>query len=121
MKSPVWALAGLHACGVFGAIVESIQPIASSQSNTIARSAPVWPVEPDIPDSGANIVKKRYGPFHVPANSDLNPPLWSIAKPCESCWITAMQGGLEFEDGRIANVDSGAWLHRKFDYKRSNR
>lgn len=32
-------------------------------------------------------------------------------KPCEDCYITAMQLGLEYENGKVANADTGAWCH----------
>jgi hypothetical protein len=34
-----------------------------------------------------------------------------MKKPCSNCFITAAQPGLEFEDGREANIDSNIWLH----------
>jgi hypothetical protein len=69
-----------------------------------------WPVDDDLPEGG-NVVKLRYGPYMVRANSEANPIILNLKKPCESCWVTAMQGGLEYADGKIANADTGAWLH----------
>jgi hypothetical protein len=33
----------------------------------------------------------------------------SMETPCTDCYITAMQLGLEYPDGKSANVDTGAW------------
>lgn len=42
----------------------------------------------------------------------VNPFLMSLKKPCTTeCWVTALQGGLEYADGKVANADTGAWLH----------
>ena len=30
--------------------------------------------------------------------------------PCNHCYVTALQAGVEFEDGSPANVDKGAML-----------
>ena len=36
---------------------------------------------------------------------------FNVPKPCEDCYIVAMQGDLQFEDGTSANIADGAWLH----------
>jgi hypothetical protein len=41
---------------------------------------------------------------------------YEIAKPCEYCYIVAMQGDLQFEDGRSAMIEDGAWLHHMVLY-----
>jgi hypothetical protein len=48
----------------------------------------------------------------VPANGMLD-GLWAfnLEKPCEDCYITAMQADLQYADGRSANIEDGAWLH----------
>jgi len=69
-----------------------------------------YPVDNDLQEGGS-VVKVRYGPYNVSAKSEIDPYLLTMKKPCETCWVTAMQGGLEYADGRIANADSGAWLH----------
>jgi hypothetical protein len=33
----------------------------------------------------------------------------TMETPCTDCFITAMQLGLEYPDGKSANVDTGAW------------
>jgi len=40
----------------------------------------------------------------------------NLEKPCPSCYITAMQGDLQFEDGRSAMVADGVWLHHAVLY-----
>jgi len=70
--------------------------------------------EPSHPE--AKLVKKRYGPYKTRANSMYNGmPFFGqdsdLEKPCEDCYITAFQGGMEYEDGSNANVDTGIYLH----------
>jgi hypothetical protein len=40
-----------------------------------------------------------------------NYPDLNIPKPCNECTIVEQWAGLEFADGRNANIDSGMWLH----------
>lgn len=103
---------------IFGAIqlcTAVALPLESSElvsrPSTKTASFP-YPVEDDLSDSGPNIIKIRYGPYNVRANSMANPFLFSLKKPCTTeCWVTALQGGLEYANGKVANADSGAWLH----------
>jgi hypothetical protein len=69
-----------------------------------------WPIDKDL-EEGPNVVKIRYGPHTLKANSEEELFLTKMKKPCDDCWITAFQGGLEYANGTIANADSGAWLH----------
>jgi hypothetical protein len=69
-----------------------------------------WPIDRDL-EEGPNVVKVRYGPHTVKANSEVELFLTKMKKPCDDCWITAFQGGLEYQDGTVANADTGAWLH----------
>jgi hypothetical protein len=67
-------------------------------------------------DPAAKLVKLRYGPFTVPPNSMFAPlPEMAggpkIQKPCEECYLGAFQGGLEYEDGTDANVNTGMYMH----------
>jgi len=39
-----------------------------------------------------------------------------VAKACDECYIVAMQGDLQAEDGRTLNIDSGVWLHHMVMY-----
>jgi hypothetical protein len=64
-------------------------------------------ISPTTP--GAKIVKRRHGPYSLrPGMFD-----WFAAEklPCEKCFVTAMQGGLESENGTALNIQDGAWLH----------
>jgi hypothetical protein len=67
-------------------------------------------------DPAGKLVKVRYGPFTVPPNS-MFAPLPELAggpvihKPCDECYLGAFQGGLEYEDGTEANVNTGMYLH----------
>jgi hypothetical protein len=61
---------------------------------------------------GAQTKKIRYGPFSIGAmSSRRNQPIADLEKPCKSCYITAIQAGLEYMDGTTANIDTGAQLH----------
>lgn len=63
---------------------------------------------------GSQTVKLRYGPYTVPSmmkknglgegGSLWNYPDTSITKPCEKCVIIGMTAGLEYTDGRSANI-----------------
>jgi hypothetical protein len=54
----------------------------------------------------------RYGPYKVPSKS-MVAGTWqyNMEKPCEECFITAMEADLQYEDGKSAHIDDGAWLH----------
>jgi hypothetical protein len=68
---------------------------------------------------GVKRVKLRHGPYKVPnmmTKSVMGEggALWNcgddkIEKPCEECFITRMQAGLEYSDGTNANIDTGMW------------
>jgi hypothetical protein len=77
--------------------------------------------------------KIRYGPFTVPnvnapGKSSLswalpflgvtlekgmiwNEPKKDQTKPCDDCFITSIEAGLEYTDGSNANIHNGLWLH----------
>lgn len=78
----------------------------------------------DVP--GAKAVKMRYGPYKVKGvksmgkanpNGDMhgmleNWPDQDFPRPCEAdCTIIGMRAGLEYADGKDANVDTGIMLH----------
>jgi hypothetical protein len=71
-------------------------------------------LEPDLVPGkpgkdGATVTKGRAGPFHVRSGRSQEYPILPFPPPCVDCWITAMQLGLEYADGRVANTDTGAW------------
>jgi len=71
--------------------------------------------------SGAKRIKMRYGPYSVPNMNKTsimgeNGMLWNypdlaIPKPCTECTIVSQVAGLEYADGKNANIDTGLWLH----------
>lgn len=78
-------------------------------------------IEPSIASSSppeAKVVVMKYGPFKVPANGMIeNSKLpTQVASPCSNCYITAMEADMKYADGRVANIDSGAWLHHMVLY-----
>jgi hypothetical protein len=40
-----------------------------------------------------------------------NMKIFNQEKPCDECYITAMQADLQYPNGTIANIDTGGWLH----------
>lgn len=78
-------------------------------------------IEPDLvsppPTPGARLTKIRYGGFRVPPNTlTVNMIDWDIERPCVDCVIVAFQKGLEYADGTVANVDTGAYLHHDIQF-----
>jgi len=64
--------------------------------------------------TGGRIVKVRYGAKILMANGHIWNNIAIIANPCSSlgtCYLTQIQAGLEYADGKNANVDTGAWMH----------
>jgi hypothetical protein len=69
----------------------------------------------------AKTVKMRYGPYKIPnmgkknivgeSGSLWNYPDKAVEKPCTECVIVGMNAGLEYANGKNANIDSGLWLH----------
>jgi hypothetical protein len=95
-------------------------------SNLEARPSDDIQLPPSVPakikltdapnDPAGKLVKLRYGPLTIPPNSMFSVlPEYAggvkIHKPCEECYLGAFQGGLEYEDGSEANVDTGMYLH----------
>jgi hypothetical protein len=79
---------------------------------------------PTIAGATVKRVKMRYGPYKVPNMKVSNilgeeGALWNYAdpvadKPCGEageCTIVGMFAGLEYPDGKNANIDTGLWLH----------
>lgn len=80
--------------------------------------------------AGSKSIKVRYGPYKVPNMGHKNAlgeggALWNypdkqIEKPCEECVIVGMNAGLEYPDGKNANIDSNMWLHHVSATKQSS-
>jgi hypothetical protein len=66
-------------------------------------------------------VKIRYGPYKVPSMKVMNlmgeeGTLWNypdnwVKKPCDDCFLVGMNAGLEWPNGKNANINEGMWLH----------
>jgi hypothetical protein len=78
-----------------------------------------------IPGVKTKQVKIRTGPYKVPGMNRQNPfsKHWgmlesyydtNIQKPCEDCNILRQVGGLEYADGKNANIDSGLWYAQSY-------
>jgi hypothetical protein len=62
---------------------------------------------------GARFVKIRQGPFTIAVGETVTEEEQWIAEPkmpCNHCYVTALQAGVEFEDGTQANTNQGAML-----------
>jgi hypothetical protein len=93
-------------------------PGSSTTTNATAKSSagglyiepPIKPEKPTRPESQFAAVK--YGPYKVKAGEMQDGVwTWNAPKPCEDCYITAMEADLQYPDGRMANIEDGAWLH----------
>lgn len=78
-------------------------------------------VEPDLvsppPTPGARLTKVRYGGFTVPPHTlTVNMIDWDVERPCTDCVVVAFQKGLEYANGTVANVDTGAYLHHDIQF-----
>jgi hypothetical protein len=93
-----------------------------------AGAAPVKQIlKSDINVPGAKRIKLRYGPYKVPGMNRQNKfsKHWgmleshydiAIDKPCSGeCNILKQVGGLEYTDGKNANIDTGLWQVVIFD------
>jgi len=58
---------------------------------------------------GAKLIKIRNGPMIVEPHKMLMNGGF-LPMPCTDCFVTALQGNLEYENGTSAHIDSGAWL-----------
>jgi hypothetical protein len=62
----------------------------------------------------------RYGPFPVPdmmTNNGMEDYLiLSAETPCQDCFITFIEAGLEYPNGSYANANTSLWLHHTVLY-----
>jgi hypothetical protein len=82
---------------------------------------PIVGVNPDIQGTpGAQVKTIRYGPWTVPAatgtghaNAGMikDKSLIGAERPCGDCYVTGITVDLKYPDGRVANSDTGLWLH----------
>jgi hypothetical protein len=75
-------------------------------------------VNPDNPRTAGEQTKTvTYGNFTIPAAQGSSMGMvWNnfrfgIEKPCTNCYVTSIQAGLKYADGRPANTDTGLELH----------
>jgi hypothetical protein len=93
-------------------------PLPKIDSTTSSFLSPLPPgtiLEPDLDVTkpaktpGAKLIKIKVGPITVqPMQMYMTGNF--LPMPCTDCFVTALQGGLEYENGTAAHIDSGAWL-----------
>jgi hypothetical protein len=112
------------------AIVTCDSNLIVAKGGKVAAVAGATPVRQLLPEKvkldgvKTERIKMRYGPYKVPNMKVTNilgeeGALWNYAdpiadKPCGEageCTIIGMVSGLEYPDGKNANIDSGLWLH----------
>lgn len=97
-----------------------VDPVGSGRKAGAKEPPPVVKESTILP--GAKQIKIRTGPYAAPGMKKQNSvsKLWGmlesyydvdVAKPCSNCNILRQIGGLEYADGKNANIDSGLWLH----------
>lgn len=90
----------------------------------------VSPLADTVP--GAKRIKVRTGPYKAPGMERKNPFSghygmlesyydMDIQKPCSDCNILRQEGGLEYEDGSNANINTGMWLHHMVHFIAGDR
>jgi hypothetical protein len=137
MRGISFAFIGLTSLLAQGAVVFTKQGAVDAPRSVAAESNELFPlpagfkIEPDLDVSkkpstpGAKVIKIRQGPFKLTPKVELlqdeqfltEPPLL----PCTDCWITAIQGGLEFANGTAATVEQGAILQHLYILSGSGR
>jgi hypothetical protein len=71
-------------------------------------------------------VRVKYGPHSVPGGASNGTMMKTFldrnaTKPCEDCIITYMQANLVYADGKVANTDTGMWLHHAVALNRGRK
>lgn len=70
---------------------------------------------------GSTVTKINYGPFSCSAQDMASTVVANMKLPCTNCYLTAIQAGLEYPNGTVANSDTGAWLHHIVAYDQGKR
>jgi hypothetical protein len=136
MKGISFAFIGLTSLLAQGAVVFTKQGAVDAPRTAAAESNELFPlpagfkIEPDLDASkkpstpGAKVIKIRQGPFKLTPKVELLQDeqfLTDPLLPCTDCWITAIQGGLEFANGTAATVEQGAMLQHLYILSGSGR
>jgi hypothetical protein len=108
MRTYWFRAAGLFAAG-------TIAVAAATVSGSASAGAPAGPAARVINQTEA-VSTVRVGPFVLPAAPTgdaphMNRPLPNIPKPCEDCYITALEPRLVTADGKRADMSTGVMLH----------
>jgi hypothetical protein len=97
--------------GGIAAVVLLIVP-ASSSADSVTPISSFSDSRSDLPNRPGQLVRVRYGPYTVAANSEVHNAFNSSAPaPCVNCRITDIVPNLVYTDGTTANLNNGMMLH----------
>lgn len=125
-------LVGLAAVGTVSAVATPRGHLYPREINQQPRRFPEWNyanvttvdatpdgkvgvmLEPDLVvgkpgKDGAKVEKIAVGTYTIAPSTTQELLVPRFRLPCTDCYITAFQLGLEYTDGKVANVDTGAW------------
>ncbi len=102
----------LRAAGLFAAA--TVAAASATLSGPAGADAPAAPTA-TVVNAGESVSVVRVGPFVLPpapyGEAHMNRPLPNIPKPCEDCYITALEPRLVTADGKRADMSNGVMLH----------
>jgi hypothetical protein len=97
----------------------------SPEATASAANPNITTLEPAFfKDMGAQRVRVKYGPHSVPGGKQMMGTTFidrNATKPCSDCMITWMQANLVYPDGKVANTDTGMWLHHAVALNRGRK
>ncbi|MBA3744177.1 hypothetical protein [Sporichthya sp.] len=87
---------------------------AATVSGSATAGAPAAPTAAEV-NAGETVSVVRLGPFVLPSaptgEMQVNRPLPNVPKPCEDCYITAIEPRLVTADGKRADMSTGVMMH----------
>ena len=108
MRTSLW----FRGAGLVAAATVAVA--AATLSGTANAGAPAAPTA-TVVNTGESTSIVRVGPFVLPAapmgDMHVNRPLGNVPKPCEDCYITAIEPRLVTADGKRADMNTGVMLH----------
>ncbi|KAF1812361.1 hypothetical protein P152DRAFT_482383 [Eremomyces bilateralis CBS 781.70] len=99
----------LSAVAASASLASAQKAVADTEIPAGARIEPRLETQEII--DGAQRTTINYGPYQIPPNGMLSKPTLRAETPCKDCFVTAIQANILYLDGKVANVNTGAWLH----------